>query len=137
MVRGRMAYNFYTPFYPCRWKLKIHPKWCGTRPPWYCALKGPPPPALRPPYLRRTIAVPTRDIRRCMFGFRLKAKSEDIATMVRRWYDDGTAQNRRKKASRNWAASAKMARDSPPGTRTHQMQRGTGASLASVPLCTL
>ena len=37
-----------------------------------------------------TNAVPTRDIRRFMFGFRLKAKSEHEATQVRRWYEDGT-----------------------------------------------
>ena len=89
------------------------------------------------PHLHRTCAAPAPYQGRFMFGFRLEAKSEHEATLVRRWYGDGTAQNRRKKASRNWEGSAKIAKVSPPGTRTHQMQRGTGASLASVPLCTL
>ena len=47
------------------------------------------------PHLHRTCAAPTRDIRRFMFGFRLKAKSEHEATLVRRWYGEGTTQVRR------------------------------------------
>ena len=43
-------------------------------------------------YLDRYNAVPTRHILRFMFGFRLKAKSEHEATLVRRWYDAYTAQ---------------------------------------------
>ena len=43
------------------------------------------------PDMRRTIVVPTKDHRRFMFGFRLKAKSEHEATMVRRWSLVGTA----------------------------------------------
>ena len=42
------------------------------------------------PYLRRTIAVPTKDLRRFILGFRLKANSELEATQVFGWYGDGT-----------------------------------------------
>ena len=44
------------------------------------------------PHLRRTIAVPSPYQGRFMFGFRLKAKSEDAETKVRRWYGAGTKQ---------------------------------------------
>ena len=40
---------------------------------------------------RRTNAVPTQHQRACMFGFRLKAKSEDALEEVRGWYGVGTA----------------------------------------------
>lgn len=38
------------------------------------------------PHLLPTFALPTRDMRRFKFGFRLKAKSEHEAALVRRWY---------------------------------------------------
>ncbi len=40
--------------------------------------------------LLRTNAVPTRDLRRCILGFRLKAKSEHEAAQVSGWYGVGT-----------------------------------------------
>ncbi len=41
------------------------------------------------PHLLPTFALPTRDMRRFKFGFRLKAKSEHEAALVRRWYGAG------------------------------------------------
>ena len=46
--------------------------------------------SLPQPYLLYTIAVPTQDQGRFMFGFRLKAKSEHEAALVLGWYGDGT-----------------------------------------------
>ena len=48
-----------------------------------------PTPIVDSPYLPPTFAVPTPYLRRFMFGFRLKAKSEHEATDVFGWYGVG------------------------------------------------
>ena len=110
MVRGRMAYNFYTPFYPCLRVLKIHRDGAAAGP----ALR-----IQRSPHHRLFFALPTSYLGRFIFGFRLKAKPEDEATQVGRWIDEGTEQNRCKKASRAWEAVAKMDEGKP------YLRRGT------------
>ena len=53
------------------------------------------------PYQLYTFAVPSPYQGRFMFGFRLKAKSEHEAALVRRWYGEGVELVGRKRGLEN------------------------------------